>query len=228
MLSELHKYGATFFLATQSLEYLQKINPILWPTLQANIRQTVAFNMSTDDAALLYKDLGVDQEDILHLDIRTCYVSVIAAGRRQPTFSLNLNPLSVVNPAMANSIRTRCRVSYTTPVAEVDKRLSEAMLRSIRMESDPLPLPYPSVPSEDPAETPREGEKYRKRREPEKSAEYGVRMTQYKARKNEWSNQEDIYTMEDASHPEVSAEALEEMEIRAIHAHRNDEEGDEY
>jgi hypothetical protein len=138
-LSELHKYGATFFLGTQSFEYLQKINPLLWPTLQANVRQFVAFNMSAQDANLISKELGVDQEDILHLDISTCYVSVLAAGRRQPTFSLKLTPPSTINTVLAESVRTRCRVRYTRPVADVDKQLSDAMLRSIRM------LPQPDV-----------------------------------------------------------------------------------
>jgi uncharacterized protein YigA (DUF484 family) len=132
-LSELHKYGGTFFLATQSLDYLQKVNPLVWPALQANVRQITAFNMSTQDANLLSKELGVDPEDILHLDINTCYVSVLAAGRRQPTFSLKLQPPDAVDSVQAESIRTRCRVRYTNPVAEVDERLSAAMLRSIRL-----------------------------------------------------------------------------------------------
>ncbi len=92
-LSELHKYGATFFLSTQSLEYLQKLNPLLLPTIQANVRQTITFNVSAQDAAILAKELDVDQDDIIHLDINTCYVSMPAGGRRQPTFSLKLNAL---------------------------------------------------------------------------------------------------------------------------------------
>jgi len=253
-LSELHKYGVTFFLATQSLGYLQKINPLLWPTLQANIRQTVVFNMSTDDAAMLYKELDVDQEDIMHLDISTCYVSVLAGGRRQPTFSLKLKSPSTVNSVRAESIRTRCRIRYTCPVAEVDKMLSEAMLRSIRAESDPLPLNYPSDSSEKPTpvtplqlapsnekrressfllftpssqEALLEGSEYRKRREHEKhesDAEYSLRMEQYKAKKDEWSNPEDIDKMEDASQNENADETPEEREIREIN---NDDESEE-
>jgi hypothetical protein len=146
-LSELHKYGATFFLATQSFEYLQKVNTLLWPTLQANVRQMVAFNMSAQDAAFLSKELGVDQEDILHLDINSCYVSVLAAGKRQPTFSLNLKSAATANVEQAESIRTRCRVRYTSPIAEVDDRLSAAMLRSIRMVPQPDPLPPPNPPT---------------------------------------------------------------------------------
>ena len=146
-LSELHKYGATFFLATQSLEYLQKVNALLWPTLQANVRQTIAFNMSAQDASLLSKELGVDQEDILHLDINTCYVSVLAANRRQPTFSLQLNSPSASNVDMVESIRIGCRLRYTNPVAEVDKKLSEAMLHTIRKAPRPDRDPVSQPPS---------------------------------------------------------------------------------
>ncbi len=145
-LSELHKYGATFFLSTQSLEYLQKLNPLLLPTIQANVRQTITFNVSAQDASLFARELGVDQDDIIHLDINTCYISMPAGGRRQPTFSLKLNAPVPESPDLAESIRTRCRVRYTCPVAEVDERLSESMLRSIRMtpqQNAPQPLTIP-------------------------------------------------------------------------------------
>ena len=252
MLSELHKYGATFILATQSLEYLQKINALLWPTLQANVRQMIAFNMSAQDAELLHKELGVDQEDILHLDINTCYVSVLAANRRQPTFSLRLSPPSAVNSVLAESIRTRCRIRYTSPIADVDKRLNEAMLRSIRMapQSDPHPLHHPSdalesLPPAAPLElsAPHEGQtersspiawvtplsqdtqlervEYRKRRKMEtheNQEDHETRFARYKARREEWSNQEDISRMSDASQCGLSAEALEEQELQELHA----------
>ncbi len=44
------------------------------------------------------------------------------------------------SPEIAESIRARCRVRYTCPVDEVDERLSESMLRSIRM------IPQPNTP----------------------------------------------------------------------------------
>ncbi|GCE03496.1 hypothetical protein [Dictyobacter aurantiacus] len=164
-LSELHKYGASFFMATQSVDYLQRISPYVWPALQANVRQIVAFNLSAPDAEFLAPELGVDREDILHLDINTCYVSVLAGGRRQPTFSLKLLPPAHVDGIQAESIRTRCRVRYTNPIPEIDQRLSEAMLRNIRLapvsepepssESPAPPLPRPTL-SEKPRERHRE------------------------------------------------------------------------
>jgi hypothetical protein len=232
-LSELHKYGATFFLSTQSFEYLQKINPLLWPTLQANVRQFVAFNMSAQDANLITKELGVDQEDILHLDISTCYVSVIAAGRRQPTFSLKLNPPSTVNSVLAESVRTRCRVRYTCPVAEVDKRLSDAMLRSIRMvphpdahlsqlpdllsPSDPTPVTPLALSRKDPTsqqldEEENEGTEYRVRREHPGNVETTRCLEAYQEQSKQWSNPEDIEHMEKEATPQDLLEQLESWE----------------
>ena len=157
LLSEMHKYGATFFLSTQSMEYLQKLNPLIFPTIQANVRQMVTFNMAAHDAALMNKEMGVDQEDILHLDINTCYVSIPSAGRRQPTFSLKLIPPTPGDPVQAESIRTRCRIRYTTAVSEVDEQLREAMLRSIRLaprNNLPEQASTPTFPSRDPLPAP--------------------------------------------------------------------------
>ncbi len=156
-LSELHEYGVTFFLATQSLEYVQKINPLLWPTLQANMRQFVVFNMSAQDANLLNKELGVDQEDIIHLDINTCYVSVIVGGKRQPTFSLKLNAAIESSVEQAESIRTRCRVRYTCPIAQVDEQLGKAMLRSIRVALPSDPYEQATEPFDHPVPASQEG-----------------------------------------------------------------------
>ncbi|HTK06189.1 MAG TPA: hypothetical protein VL485_03390 [Ktedonobacteraceae bacterium] len=232
-LSELHKYGATFFLGTQSFEYLQKVNPLLWPTLQANVRQFVAFNMSAQDAHLISKELGVDQEDILHLDISTCYVSVLAAGRRQPTFSLKLNAPSTVNAVLAESVRTHCRIRYTRPIAEVDKQLSDAMLRSIRMVPQPdahlpqvpevlppaAPVPPLALSTKDPTsplaeEEGNEGTRYRVRRERpgHDNREATRRLVAYRERSGQWSNAEDIEHMEEETTSPNLLELLESWE----------------
>jgi Helicase HerA, central domain len=132
-LAELRKYGATFFLATQSLEYLQKLDPLLLPIVLANVRQLIIFHMSAQDSDTLYKELGVELEDILNLDMHTCYVKLPAANRRQPSFSMKVVPLSAGDSIQAESIRTRSRVRYTCSVEAVDEMLREAMIRSIRL-----------------------------------------------------------------------------------------------
>ncbi len=130
-LAELRKYGATFFLATQSLEYLLKLDPYLLPTVLANVKQLIIFHVSAKDAETLYKELGVEEEDILNLDPHTCYVKMASSTRRQPTFSLHIQPPIQGDPTQAESIRTRCRVRYTRPIDVVDAALRDSMLRGI-------------------------------------------------------------------------------------------------
>jgi len=130
-LAELRKYGATFFLATQSLEYLLKLDPYLLPTVMANVKQLIIFHVSAKDAETLYKELGVEEMDILNLDPHTCYVKMASSTRRQPTFSLCIEPPIQGDPIQAESIRTRCRVRYTRPIEVVDAALRDSMLRGI-------------------------------------------------------------------------------------------------
>ena len=148
-LAELRKYGATFFLATQSLEYLQKLDEFLLPTVLANVKQMIIFHLSAQDAEIVCKDLGVEEEDILNLDMHTCYVKLSALNRRQPTFSLRVSPPPAGDSVQAESIRTRCRVRYSCPVADIDGRLRDAMIRALRLTPTPgssrqAPRPAPS------------------------------------------------------------------------------------
>ncbi|BCL80645.1 hypothetical protein ccbrp13_31100 [Ktedonobacteria bacterium brp13] len=132
-LAELRKYGATFFLATQSLEYLQKLDDFLLPTVMANVKQLIIFHMSAQDADTVHRELGVEPEDILNIDMHTCYVKMPAGDHRQPTFSMRVIPATMGDKLLAESIRTRCRIRYTTPVETIDGMLRDAMVRSIRM-----------------------------------------------------------------------------------------------
>ncbi|GHO93591.1 hypothetical protein KSF_036390 [Reticulibacter mediterranei] len=138
-LAELRKYGATFFLATQSLEYLQKLDEVLLPMVLANVKQLVVFHMSAQDAETLCEELGVEQEDITNLNMYSCYVKLASGSRRQPTFSLNVSPPEPGTGTMADSIRARCRVRYTCSVDVIDERLREAMVRSLRLAPPPMP-----------------------------------------------------------------------------------------
>jgi hypothetical protein len=97
-LAALHKRGLTFFLSCQSLEYIQKLNPLLLSAVQAHVKQLIAFHMSAQDAEMLHKELGVERDDLIHLDLHSCYVAILAANRRQPTFALR-----VVSPAKAKT-----------------------------------------------------------------------------------------------------------------------------
>ena len=130
MLAQLRKYGATFFLATQSLEYLQKLDPLLLPTVLANIRQLYCFNASAQDAWTIHRELGVEPDDIINLDSHMCYVKVKAGVHRRPTFSLELDLPPTGDPELAEGIRARSRDQYAKLAADkIDEKLQEAAVR---------------------------------------------------------------------------------------------------
>jgi hypothetical protein len=122
-LAELRKYGATFFLGTQSMDYLFKLDPQLVPTVLANVRQIIAFYMSAHDAFTLHKELGVEEEDILTLDPYMCYVKLTHQGQRQPTFSLNMAQPPRSDAAHLQTIRDRSRQRYSRPAATIESEL---------------------------------------------------------------------------------------------------------
>jgi len=131
VLAQLHKYGATFFLAAQSLAYIQKAHPRLHATVQANVKQLVAFHMLAQDAEMLRKELGVEHDALMQLDELSCYIAMVAGEHRQPSFALKVASSPREDGIVAESIRTRCRVHYTSAVDEVDEMVRDAMLRRI-------------------------------------------------------------------------------------------------
>lgn len=122
-LAELRKYGATFFLGTQSMDYLYKLDPQLVPTVLANVRQIVAFYMSAHDAFTLHKELGVEEEDIMTLDPYMCYVKLTHQGQRQPTFSLNMAPPPRGDASHLQAIRDHSRQRYSRPATTIENEL---------------------------------------------------------------------------------------------------------
>ena len=138
-LAALHKRGLTFFLSCQSLEYIQKLNPLLLSAVQAHVKQMIAFHMSAQDAEMLHKELEVELDDLIHLDLHSCYVAILAANRRQPTFALRVVAPAKAETTSAESVRTRCRVRYAYPMNQVDEMLHDAMISSIRLASIPKP-----------------------------------------------------------------------------------------
>jgi len=105
-LAELRKMGGHFGLATQSLEYLDKLDRTLRSTVLANVDHLFAFAMSGMDAHLLERELeGVDVGDITTLDDFQCYARLSLNRRRLPVFSLLLHPPRTGDPAQAAYIR---------------------------------------------------------------------------------------------------------------------------
>ncbi len=134
MLAELRKWGGACCLATQSFAYLHEMTPALLPTVLANVKQKIIFRMSAKDASIIAPEIGVEPEDIVHLDPHTCYLSIPAAGRQQPTFSLVLSPPPVGDPQVAAQIRLQSQ-PYTRPGSEIDTALQTAITRTIQAKS---------------------------------------------------------------------------------------------
>ena len=132
-LAELRKYGATFFLATQSLAFLKALNPTLLATVLANVKNFFIYHMSAEDATTLARELGVEPDDITTLEPHLCYVRLTYQQQRQPTFSVKFVLPPPGNTAQAQSIRLQSQQRYGRPVAEVDEQLRHALARTIAL-----------------------------------------------------------------------------------------------
>ncbi len=138
-IAELRKYGVAFYLATQSFDYLRTVHAHLLPTVLANVHQLFIFHMSASDAHAIYHELGVAEDDILHMESHTCYVRLTFANGRQPTFSLKIIAPSDGDEQKAEAIRQACRKRYMVPAATVDAALQTALLRTIVVQQNRTP-----------------------------------------------------------------------------------------
>ncbi len=108
VLSELPKFGANMWLATQSLGRLAALDRAsgrgLVSTVFSTVDQLFAFHTSAEDALYLVPELGegVSEADLGELSSYHCYARLTLGGRRQPAFSVELGP-----PPAADLMRTR-------------------------------------------------------------------------------------------------------------------------
>ena len=134
-LAELRKYGAAFYLATQSLEYLADMDASLLHMVIANVKQYIVFHMSAQDAQNIHADVGVEPEDIVNLDSYMCYVRLLYGNHRQPTFSMTLAPPLLGDAQQAQSIREESRQRYTVAAHDIDLHLREALISALAARS---------------------------------------------------------------------------------------------
>jgi hypothetical protein len=127
VLAELRKFGATFCLATQSLEYLREKKML--SVVLANVKQLAIFRMSTDDARMVCGELDVDPEDILHLESLMCYLKLIHQKQQHPTFSLKLDFPPPGDKDQAEQIRARCQRNFMRPVGDIETEIAERITR---------------------------------------------------------------------------------------------------
>ena len=131
MLSELGKFGASFILATQSLEKLDDLSPTMRVSLLANVGCLAVFQVAGSDARQLVWELGKDritEEDMVSLPVHHCYVRATVGKERMPTFSMLVRRPEGGNPATASRIRG-ISSSYVTSQDEISLQQANARQR---------------------------------------------------------------------------------------------------
>ena len=121
MLSELGKFGASFVLATQSLDKLEDLSRTMRSTLMANVGCLAVFQVAGTDARTLMVELGkerISEEDITSLPVHHCYVRATVDGERLPAFSMKVRKPDAGDPIVASHIRSASH-AYTTAVKEL-------------------------------------------------------------------------------------------------------------
>ena len=131
MLSELGKFGASFILATQSLDKLDDLSPTMRGTLLANMGCLAVFQVAGSDARQLVWELGKDrvsEEDMVSLPVHNCYVRATVGRERMPTFSMMVRKPEGGDPATADRIRA-ISSSYVTSHEEISLQQADALKR---------------------------------------------------------------------------------------------------
>ena len=121
MLSELGKFGASFVLATQSLDKLEDLSRTMRTTLLANVGCLAIFQVAGSDARQLVWELDRDrisEEDIVSLPVHHCYVRATVGSERMPAFSMEVLKPEPGDPDRAARIRAGA-AGYLTPAGEL-------------------------------------------------------------------------------------------------------------
>jgi energy-coupling factor transporter ATP-binding protein EcfA2 len=129
-LAQLRKYGATFVLATQSLDYLDELDRKILPVIFANVQHLTSFQVSAEDAKRLTKELGVEEEALTNLPTHVCYGRWTSREERQQPFSFRLTVPELGPAEQAEVIRLRSTQRYTLPISLVETRLAAAIERA--------------------------------------------------------------------------------------------------
>ncbi len=131
MLSELGKYGASFVLATQSLDKLDDLSPTLRSTLLANIGCLAVFQVAGSDAQQLVWELDrerVSVEDVVSLPVHQAYVRATVGAERTPAFSMEVLKPDDGNPGTAERIREEAS-AYLLTEEEIAAQRAEGRRR---------------------------------------------------------------------------------------------------
>ena len=133
-LATLRKYGATFVLATQSLEYLTKLDEKLLDIVFSNVKHLTSFRLDAKDAREMAREMEIEETALKNLPIHTCYARWTCYGDRQPAFSFGLSLPTLGGTEQATAIRDNSTKLYTMPAPIVDVWLEDALKRAERLQ----------------------------------------------------------------------------------------------
>ncbi len=135
VLSELPKFGANMWLATQSLGRLAALDRAsgrgLVSTVFSTVDQLFAFHTSAEDARYLVPELGegLREADLGELSSYHCYARLTLGGRRQPAFSVELDPPPVPDPERTRALASESYGFYGRTREAVENDLRSAYAR---------------------------------------------------------------------------------------------------
>ena len=128
MLSELGKFGASLFLATQGLDKLDDLSPTLRGTLLSNVGCLAVFQVAAEDAKLLAWELGKDrvsEDDVISQAVHHCYLRATVGEERLPAFSMRVRGPEKGRPEIAARFKAET-IDYTASPEEMAAREAEA------------------------------------------------------------------------------------------------------
>lgn len=161
LLAELQKMGASFVLATQTLRQLDALNPVLGPTILANVDSLFVFQVSAEDALTLSRELdeSVSAVDIINQPSYSCYVKTQRGRERLPVMHVETLPPEPSNTRVAEQVLAGM-LQYAKPMEAVESERREfiakwyadksiqtspqAVIAATSQESNPSPEPPPS------------------------------------------------------------------------------------
>lgn len=121
LLAELQKMGASFVLATQTLRQLDALDPVLGPTVLANVDSLFVFQVSAEDARLMSRELdeAVDAVDIINQPSYSCYLKTQRGRERLPVMHLETLPPQPGDERIAETILAGV-MRYARPIEDVE------------------------------------------------------------------------------------------------------------
>ena len=124
ILSEARKYGLNLTVANQ---YIAQMTDSVRDAVFGNVGTTISFRVSADDAPFLQKqfDPVFDENDLVNLNNRNCFISMIIKGEKSIPFSASTLAIPKTPQNNSLAIIASSRQKYSRPRSEVEEEIRE-------------------------------------------------------------------------------------------------------